>query len=574
MENILSMTLRMRNTVSRTIRDVGLSLNNAKSKAMSFGTMFGKSMKASKTSATDLMGTFISLKTIIIATFAYRVIQKFAGFLSSLTKIFKESETEGRKLSEVLASQGNYYSSNVSNLTKYITELQSSVAISENVLLKQAALLASYGMTAEQIKTSLLPAINLSVAKHIDLETAVNLVGKSFVGYTGTLARFGIVIDNTLSKEAKYAAVLKELNKLNGVAAGVTDTYTGKVTKIGLNWEGVKRSLGNVIAETLEHSGILNTNAKMLENWHGWLNKNKEVLGVLAGKALVGINDSLKKLNNTIKEDNFVAWLITVNSLFIILRTSVHTGFAVIGSGITNIKESIRYTVSAIKVVKAEFLGTEKEIRAARLADEQFEQKYWSGIENRWKKDLEIMKSDAEKQDDAVKKMSNAWKKADAGELWKSINEYMAKSRKEMEKQSAVTKSNIINQKKYKDEIADTFRLTQNMAQQFALATRLEQSQIKYLVEKAKTITPKGVANLGEMEKKLISSQGVLKELFSKAFEEYAGKELKAKNGSLSGGRTDVNVKIGLTDEAKEFFEINSTTTNSDRDLNFRRLAG
>ncbi len=80
-ENVMAMTLRMRNHATTVARNLRKEVKRTGRESTKMGTKFGKAVKATRTSLAGLGGSLVSVRTLIIATFAYRAIQKFTGFL-------------------------------------------------------------------------------------------------------------------------------------------------------------------------------------------------------------------------------------------------------------------------------------------------------------------------------------------------------------------------------------------------------------------------------------------------------------------------------------------------------------
>jgi hypothetical protein len=120
------------------------------------------------------------------------------------------------------------------------------------------------------------------------------------------------------------------------------------------------------------------------------------------------------------------------------------------------------------------------------------------------------------------------------------------------------------NRHEYNDALEKTIKLTQSMAQQFATASKLEQEQTKFLIEKLNQLEPKDIGSLTESEKKLIGKQGILKKIFEGMFKGFAEKELgtdhvvrmpKAIKDKMQADR-DTSITTGIDQEKQALIDM------------------
>lgn len=108
--------------------------------------------------------------------------------------------------------------------------LQDITGVGDEVILKGQALLITMGkLTGEGLERATKAALDLaSVTGNVD--TAFDLVSKAASGYTSTLSRYGIIIDQNLPETEKFAAALEKIEeKFGGGAQAQLQTFTGRV---------------------------------------------------------------------------------------------------------------------------------------------------------------------------------------------------------------------------------------------------------------------------------------------------------------------------------------------------------
>jgi len=570
-ENVLAMTLRMRNTSVTTARNLGKEVRKTGNEAQRMGTKFGKAVKASRTSVGGLMGSMVSLKTIIIATFAYRFIQRFGTFVSSLTELFKVQEVATKRLAESLAGYGNYTRAVTEDLHKHANALQRVTGISNETIEEGMALLASFGLEGDEIKRVTGLVLDFAKAKEIELRTAFDLVGKASVGYTGTLARYGIILDQSLTQEQKYAAAMQEIAVYKGVAAGVTDTYAGKVSVLTEGYMDMKKAMGAVIAKGYEQSGLLDTMADAVHQVYDWFDKWNPLLSDMAANSMESFITKLKTMTALMKDDTVLAWLISVVRITQFVGKSVSWMLGVVADGLGQIsvglQEILVHLVIFDQIARTPMTMAEglKELKK-ELAAIAYES---SGIGEQTLADtMKFM----EWMDKAVSDISVAWKGAEEGNLYKTLADNLKDINDALRDQQEALSGVTVNRGRDNAAMEDSFKLTQAMAKQYALASRLEQEQTKFLMSKLSSMSEAGVGGLSEMEKKLISKQGVLKEQFSNLFGEYSERVLGIEAGFLK--ETKTTVEIGFTEEAKELLKVSRIENQRAADRNFERIAG
>jgi hypothetical protein len=135
------------------------------------------------------------------------------------------------------------------------TELENTTVNGDDLYTEMEALLIQIGNVApEQMRRALQASADLSAGVGIDLKTATTLVGKALAGETGTLSRYGIVLDETARKADPAAAALDAINqKFGGQAAAQAETYAGKVSQLANSYDNLKESIGGLA----EAGGIL-----------------------------------------------------------------------------------------------------------------------------------------------------------------------------------------------------------------------------------------------------------------------------------------------------------------------------
>jgi len=173
------------------------------------------------------------------------IFSQIRSFVEPCITAFMEQEAATKKLEVAMKNFGDYTENSIKGLSDFASEMQNTTRFADETILGIMALLKSFGMNNEVMKETVKVAADLSEGLGIDLEAAARLLGKAFVGETGTLSRYGIVIDETIPKVERFDAVMKQLQeRFGGQAQASLETTTGK-------WQWFKNQLG----EIAEHIG-------------------------------------------------------------------------------------------------------------------------------------------------------------------------------------------------------------------------------------------------------------------------------------------------------------------------------
>jgi len=237
---------------------------------------------------------------------------------------YGEQEQAVAKLNQALANQGKYSQAASKDLQDFATQMQAVTTFADENIIAVEASLTAFGMEGEQLKKTTKATLDLAAAKGIDLQSAALLLGKAFVGETGTLARYGIVIDQTIPKSKKFEAAL---GAVNGMFGGQAETM--RKTTLGV-WAGFQNALSDVQEEI---GAFLASDAVGLTKWFTDL-FNKAAIGLAQIRVFAG---EVGGLGNLIRQ-NFIlaiaAVLQAINEL-IVKIPGVSQLFKLIGLDVT-----------------------------------------------------------------------------------------------------------------------------------------------------------------------------------------------------------------------------------------------
>ncbi len=191
---------------------------------------------------------FISAQAVI-GVFE-RSLHSLMEFVESSVHAWAEQELATKKMTAALIAQGTVTPELIEHYKELGEAFQRTTVSSHTATEGMEALLVEIGNVAPtEMKRALQAANDLSSGLGIDLETATRLVGKAFAGSTGTLSRYGIVIDEAKIKSEGVEAVLDAIQKkFGGQAQAEVESYSGRVKQLGNAWEDFKEQIGGAFA--------------------------------------------------------------------------------------------------------------------------------------------------------------------------------------------------------------------------------------------------------------------------------------------------------------------------------------
>lgn len=206
----------------------------------------------------------------------------------SLVKSAIESEDAVNKLNIALKNQGIFSAQLSKEMQNYASELQRTSTFSDETILRTQAMLTTFGLAGASMRDATKSTIDLASGLGIDLNTAALLVGKAFSGETGTLSRYGIIIDENIPRSQRFAAALEQINqRFGGEAQAATQTFSGRMAVLGNQFDDVKEKIGGALIPVLEtYMGYVHTIVNAINEWGGVLNTLK-ITGLEFSKSLI-----------------------------------------------------------------------------------------------------------------------------------------------------------------------------------------------------------------------------------------------------------------------------------------------
>lgn len=217
------------------------------------------------------------------------------SFFKSAVESQIQAEDATNRLSNALKLQGITNQAVTQDLVAFATQLQATTRFGDEAIIGAQTLLTSFGLTGEQLKTTTKAALDLSSALGVDLNSAAQLLGKAAVGETGSLSKYGIIIDENVPKAEKFGAALDQINKrFGGTAQNDINTFGGALAQTANIFDDVKEKIGSGL-----QPAIVAVNKAFLEALPFIQNVGLAIAGVV-GTAVIGIKQVIDLLTQSV----------------------------------------------------------------------------------------------------------------------------------------------------------------------------------------------------------------------------------------------------------------------------------
>ncbi len=244
--------------------------------------------------------------TAAVAAVGYAV-QRVARESVKLAQVQEDAE---KRLEIAMKSRGDYTLRALNELKAYASELQKVTTAGDEATISMMGNLKAYGMSTAEVKLATKATLDLAAAKKIDLVAASELIGKAFVGETGSLSRYGLVLDKNIEKSQKFSAVLKLVEgSFGGAAKGARETFSGAVQSLGNAYGDLQETVGYAITKNealisliIELEGYLvGLQPKIKEVadvFADWVKANDDLIKQKVQDTILAIWDGTKKVVN------------------------------------------------------------------------------------------------------------------------------------------------------------------------------------------------------------------------------------------------------------------------------------
>ncbi len=154
---------------------------------------------------TSSESTFKKIAGYAAMYLSFRAVSSFAA---NAIKSYNEQEQAVVNLTAALRTAGQEITGNVASANRFATEMQKLTQYGDELTIGVMAQGINLGVAPAQIEQATKAAMVLAQKYSMDLPTAMTLLGRAGKGHTETLARYGITLDATATKEEQFQQLL------------------------------------------------------------------------------------------------------------------------------------------------------------------------------------------------------------------------------------------------------------------------------------------------------------------------------------------------------------------------------
>lgn len=212
-----------------------------------FGSkLFSETEKASS----SLAGLGASMKGIGAAVAAYFTVGAVKDFIGTIVSEAIEAEESLNQLNGALARAGTYSEKSSKQMQEFANQMMKTTTIDDDVVLGQLAIARSYAKSDEQARKLVKSAAELSAARNIPLDTAVEQLGRTLDGTAGKLNEVVPALRGVSSEALKAGAAIDIVGEsFQNAAANKLFTFDGAMKQLSNTIGNFLASLGKIITE-------------------------------------------------------------------------------------------------------------------------------------------------------------------------------------------------------------------------------------------------------------------------------------------------------------------------------------
>lgn len=223
----------------------------------------------------------LSFGKLAIAAGALVVAGAAAAFaLKKIAEAASKQEDADVRLAVALASIGENTKGARDAMGALASEIERTTKQSDEAIQEAIATLIQLGrIGVDQIPRVTRATVELAAVMRSDVGSAAELMAKAAQGNTAALSRYGIILDDSIPKNERFAALLTLIEKnMTGTAAAIGQTLSGSLKGIENDWDNFIQALGASIVQSETLRDLLGGVSGALQTAETWVKNNKETI--------------------------------------------------------------------------------------------------------------------------------------------------------------------------------------------------------------------------------------------------------------------------------------------------------
>lgn len=219
------------------------------------------------------------------------------AFGISSIKAWSQQEEAVNNLEAALNAGGDNVEYFSQRFQKFASDMQSKTIFGDEATLDIITYGRNLGITSDKLEEATTAAAGLAAKYKLDLQSAMQLIGRAANGNTGMLSRYGIVLDDTLSKEEKFNQLLKIGTDNFSLAEAKANTLTGKYTQLENAYGDLKEAVGKVITESLGLNSAMDQGKNKITEWTEYINAHGKEWSYVFQEIVIYVQSGVQTLS-------------------------------------------------------------------------------------------------------------------------------------------------------------------------------------------------------------------------------------------------------------------------------------
>lgn len=217
----------------------------------------------------------------------------FRGLLRIGRRIIEVSNLQQKAdldLARALATVGENTAEVRQRFRDLANELQDTTTVSNDAIQGIESMLASLGnLTDDGLERATRATLDFAAALGQDATAAAINVAKAAGGYISVLTRYGIAVDQSLSKSEQFNQALELMEqKFGGAAAVAGQTFAGSIARVKNDMDDLLKVFGAALTESAAFKEIFQRQADTLKGLAVFIEENKDQLDFFVIKVAQG----------------------------------------------------------------------------------------------------------------------------------------------------------------------------------------------------------------------------------------------------------------------------------------------
>ena len=177
--------------------------------------------------------------------------RQMISFAKQSTEAYRTQDRAVKSLNTALQNAGVYAAEYSNHLQELSSEIQSFSNYGDEVIQKAIGLGQAYSGNVQLTDDLIKATVDFAAATETDLQTAFTLVGKSIGTNTNALARYGVSLDNNMTKEQKATEIQRVLSeRFKGSAKDMSDASVQLTNAI----DDLSEEIGGILNPVIEEA--------------------------------------------------------------------------------------------------------------------------------------------------------------------------------------------------------------------------------------------------------------------------------------------------------------------------------